>query len=349
MHSFAKSFTQHKCEPSNQHKKKESQVETTSIGNYSEVVSQLTKKVSSSGQRPTKTAVSLHTDRGLINEDQHTIVESVVEHVSTDAEVDRGPENPTDFQHATNSDEFKSFFSKYGKVVEHEIITDHVTKRSRGFGFVIFDSEKVVDELLSKGNMIEIAGSQVEIKKAEPKKASNATLPPHFGREFWEPSFRDGLGGYGNSFGGFGGGFGPSCRGAGGLGTRVGGYGGGAEEFGGGGYGGFGGGGGLGGYKGEPSLGGYSRRVGSYGGGGGFGGGYGGGGGGFGGGAYGRDEGGFGGYGGSGYGGGFDSGPGEAMVLVLDQAVSTTHMPDSWNDCDLYVVGRCWNNLGQGD
>ncbi|KAK8941703.1 Ribonucleoprotein [Platanthera guangdongensis] len=191
------------------------------------------------------------------------------------------------------SDEFKSFFSKYGKVVEHEIITDHVTKRSRGFGFVIFDSEKVVDELLSKGNMIEIAGSQVEIKKAEPKKASNAPPPPHFGREFWEPSFRDGLGGYGNSFGGFGGGFGPSCRGAGGLGTRVGGYGGGAEEFGGGGYGGFGGGGGLGGYRGEPSLGGYSRRVGSYGGGGGFGGVYGGGGGGFGGGAYDRDEGGF--------------------------------------------------------
>ncbi|KAK8962788.1 Heterogeneous nuclear ribonucleoprotein 1 [Platanthera guangdongensis] len=211
---------------------------------------------------------------------------------------------------SVTSDEFKSFFSKYGKVVEHEIITDHVTKRSRGFGFVIFDSEKVVDELLSKGNMIEIAGSQVEIKKAEPKKASNAPPPPHFGREFREPSFGDGLGGYGNSFGGFGGGFGPSYRGAGGLGTRVGGYGGGAEEFGGGGYGGFGGGGGLGGYRGEPSLGGYSSRLGSYGGGGGFGGGYGGGGGGFGGGAYGRDEGGFGGYGGSGYGGGFDSGPG---------------------------------------
>ncbi|KAK8930913.1 hypothetical protein KSP39_PZI016266 [Platanthera zijinensis] len=41
------------------------------------------------------------------------------------------------------SDEFKSFFSKYGMVVEHEIITDHVTMRSRGFGFVIFDSENL--------------------------------------------------------------------------------------------------------------------------------------------------------------------------------------------------------------
>ncbi|KAK8913896.1 E3 ubiquitin-protein ligase UPL2 [Platanthera zijinensis] len=103
MHSFAKSFTQHKCEPSNQHKKKESQIETTSTSNNSQVISQLTKKVSSSGQRPTKTAISLYTDRGLINEDQHTIVESVVEHVSTDVEVDHVPTDPTDFEHATNS------------------------------------------------------------------------------------------------------------------------------------------------------------------------------------------------------------------------------------------------------
>lgn len=59
------------------------------------------------------------------------------------------------------SDELKGFFSKYGKVVEHQIIRDHETNRSRGFGFVIFDSEEVVDELLSKGNMIDMAGTQV--------------------------------------------------------------------------------------------------------------------------------------------------------------------------------------------
>lgn len=58
-------------------------------------------------------------------------------------------------------DEFKSFFSKYGKVVEHEIIRDHATKRPRGFGFIVFDSDKVVDNLLKNGNMIDMAGSQV--------------------------------------------------------------------------------------------------------------------------------------------------------------------------------------------
>ena len=66
------------------------------------------------------------------------------------------------------AEELKSFFSKYGEVVEHQIIRDHETNRSRGFGFVIFDSEEVVDELLSKGNMIDMEGTQVSLFKWSP-------------------------------------------------------------------------------------------------------------------------------------------------------------------------------------
>ena len=47
--------------------------------------------------------------------------------------------------------------------MEHQIIRDHETNRSRGFGFIIFDSEEVVDEILSKGNMIDMAGTQVSL------------------------------------------------------------------------------------------------------------------------------------------------------------------------------------------
>lgn len=63
------------------------------------------------------------------------------------------------------ADELKNFFSKYGEVVEHQIIRDHETNRSRGFGFVIFDSEEVVDDMLSKGNMIEMAGTKVSLPR----------------------------------------------------------------------------------------------------------------------------------------------------------------------------------------
>ncbi|XP_052165601.1 uncharacterized protein LOC127782450 [Oryza glaberrima] len=203
---------------------------------------------------------------------------------------------------ALKEDEFKEFFSKFGKVVEHEIIRDHSTNRSRGFGFVVFDAEKTVDELLAKkGNMIDLNGSQVEIKKAEPKKPSN---PPH--RSFdSEPRGRphaDGYDGLGNSYN-YGGSFGP-YRSPGSFGTRPGGY---SSSYGpgdyGSGYGAYGG--ALGGYRGESSL--YSSRFGStYGGS--FGGGYAGGLGG----AYGRDAGGF---GGSSYGPSYDSssGPGAGV------------------------------------
>ncbi|XP_006659294.1 heterogeneous nuclear ribonucleoprotein 1 [Oryza brachyantha] len=203
---------------------------------------------------------------------------------------------------ALKEDEFKEFFSRFGKVLEHEIIRDHSTNRSRGFGFVVFDAEKTVDELLAKkGNMIDLNGSQVEIKKAEPKKPSN---PPPRSIDS-EPRGRphaDGYDGFGSSYN-YGGSFGP-YRSPGSFGTRHGGY---SSSYGPGdyasGYGAYGG--ALGGYRGESSL--YSSRFGSsYGGN--FSGGYGGGsyGGGLGG-AFGRDVGGF---GGSSYGPSYDSSSG---------------------------------------
>ncbi|KAJ7964674.1 Heterogeneous nuclear ribonucleoprotein 1 [Quillaja saponaria] len=211
-----------------------------------------------------------------------------------------------------SEDELKNFFSEYGKVVEHEIIRDHATNRSRGFGFIVFDSEKVVDNLLANGNRINMDGTQVEIKKAEPKKSSNPAPLPAFGSDSRARRYNDGFSGFGDSYSGFGsGGYGPaSHRSLGGFGGRLseyGGYGGG-DDFGGsfGGYGGSG----FADYRGESSFG-YPSRYGSYMGG--LGGGYGGSGLG----AYGRGGGSYASYGssgadagyGSGSGGGYDSGP----------------------------------------
>ncbi|KVI02099.1 Nucleotide-binding, alpha-beta plait, partial [Cynara cardunculus var. scolymus] len=243
---------------------------------------------------------------------------------------------------SVTEDEFKGFFSKHGKVVEHEIIRDHATKRSRGFGFIVFDSEQVVDTILVNGNMIDMNGTQVssifgfllaydiflhavldtlsfvEIKKAEPKKSSNAA-PPSYGGEPRGRGYGDSYGGYGDSYGSYGGGggggggYGPPYRSLGGLSSRFGDYGGygpSGSEFSSR-YGDFGG--DYGGYRGgEPPVGGYSSRFSSFGGG--FGGG-GGGGGGYGGsglGGYGRGGAGYGSYGGpgGGGGGGYESGAG---------------------------------------
>lgn len=197
-------------------------------------------------------------------------------------------------------EELKDFFSKYGKVVDHEIILDHATKRSRGFGFVVFDNEKVVDEILADGNMVEMSGSRVEIKKAEPKKASNPASGPAFGSDSRTRAYGDNFRGYPDTYSGMGGGYSPaSFREFGAFSSRFGGYGGyGGGDFGGG-YGGFGGAPSLAGYRGDTSYG-YSGRYGSYGGalGGGYGSGLG---------MFGRGDG----YGGgSGSGAGYGPGPG---------------------------------------
>ncbi|KAG6494305.1 hypothetical protein ZIOFF_049329 [Zingiber officinale] len=195
-----------------------------------------------------------------------------------------------------SEDQLRNFFSEFGKVQDLEIIRDHTTNRSRGFGFVVFEKEKDVDDLLAKkGNMIDLAGTKVEIKKAEPKKPGNP--PPAFGSGSRSRHFGDNASSYGGSYSSVGGagGYGPppTFRTPGGFGPRPGGYGGYGSAPGeySGGYGGY-----AGDYRGEPSIG-YSSRFGSYGGG--FSSGYGGSLGG-----YGREAPG---YGGSSYGGGYDS------------------------------------------
>jgi len=195
-------------------------------------------------------------------------------------------------------DEFKDYFSKFGKVLEHQIMQDHGTGRSRGFGFVTFDSEEAVEEILSHGKMCELGGKQVEIKKAEPKRA----LPepePAYGMD-GRPPFIPGARGYGDAYGGLGAGDYNSSYRAGPYGGRAGDYGGyGGADYGSA-YGSYGG-ASLGSYRGDSAAG-YGSRFGSYGGNfGGYGSGMLGG--------YGDGEG-FGSYGGSSYGGSYDSGIG---------------------------------------
>ncbi|KAF8031740.1 hypothetical protein BT93_D0834 [Corymbia citriodora subsp. variegata] len=284
------------------------------FGQYGEITDSVIMKDRFTGQ-PRGFGFITYADPSVVDkviEDEHVLNGKQVEIKRT---IPKGSGQSKDFKtkkifvggipSTVTEDELKNFFSKYGDVVEHQIIRDHETNRSRGFGFIIFDSEEVVDDMLSKGNMIEMAGTKVEIKKAEPKKASNPPPSSAFGSNSRGRSFNDGFGGFGGgSYGGFDGGYGPGpYRTPGGFGSRLGGYGygSGGGEFGGS-YGGYGG-GSLGGYRGESSLG-YSSRFAPYGSS--YGGGYGGGGLG----GYGRGGEGYGGYGGSGYGGGYDSGPG---------------------------------------
>ncbi|VAI45598.1 unnamed protein product [Triticum turgidum subsp. durum] len=112
-------------------------------------------------------------------------------------------------------DDLRDHFSSYGNVVEHQIMVDHSTGRSRGFGFVTFESEDSVERVISEGRMRDLGGKQVEIKKAEPKKHggdhSSNGRSSHSGGGGYRSSYRSGgaaASGGSSSGGGGGGGYG---------------------------------------------------------------------------------------------------------------------------------------------
>ncbi|CDF36906.1 Putative Heterogeneous nuclear ribonucleoprotein [Chondrus crispus] len=73
-------------------------------------------------------------------------------------------------------DEFRAYFSQFGEVVDAQVMIDHNTGNSRGFGFVTFGSEATVNSVVGPGKSNtdhEIMGKCVEVKRAEPKGAPN--------------------------------------------------------------------------------------------------------------------------------------------------------------------------------
>lgn len=70
---------------------------------------------------------------------------------------------------------FKEYFSQFGEVEDSVVMFDPVTKRSRGFGFITFAHDSAVDWVLAMGNIHQLLGKKVEVKRAIPKAAMVAT------------------------------------------------------------------------------------------------------------------------------------------------------------------------------
>lgn len=50
--------------------------------------------------------------------------------------------------------DFKKYFAQFGKVVSAEVMFNRETNKSRGFGFVIFESETSVELVLQEPNHV---------------------------------------------------------------------------------------------------------------------------------------------------------------------------------------------------
>ncbi|KAF0908310.1 hypothetical protein E2562_024724 [Oryza meyeriana var. granulata] len=68
-------------------------------------------------------------------------------------------------------EEFRTYFESFGTVTDVVVIYDSMTNRSRGFGFVTFDSEEAVRKVMEQ-SFHDLKGTRVEAKIAIPKDAS---------------------------------------------------------------------------------------------------------------------------------------------------------------------------------
>jgi hypothetical protein len=122
--------------------------------------------------------------------------------------------------------ELREIFEQYGEVDSVKIITDKMSGRSKGFGFIEMPSDEDAQKAIEALNGSEVEGRQIVVNKAEDK--------PERKEGFGGGGFRGGSGGGGGyRGGGSGGGGGYRGGGSGGSGGG-GGYRGGGSDRGGG-------------------------------------------------------------------------------------------------------------------
>ncbi|CAN4122518.1 unnamed protein product [Withania somnifera] len=78
-------------------------------------------------------------------------------------------------------EDFKSYFEKFGRITDVVVMHDNVTHRPRGFGFITFDSEDAVEEVMQK-KFHELSDKLVEVKKAIPKDGNNISSNAYHSR-----------------------------------------------------------------------------------------------------------------------------------------------------------------------
>ena len=109
---------------------------------------------------------------------------------------------------ATTSDDLQQLFSQHGTVASATVITDKMTGRSRGFGFVEFENDAEADAATTALNNSDYNGRTLVVKEARP-------LEDRPKRSFGGGGDRGGYGG-GGGRGGHGGGHGGGGYGGGG-------------------------------------------------------------------------------------------------------------------------------------
>lgn len=70
--------------------------------------------------------------------------------------------------YSTTSDQLREYFSQAGSVVDATVISDKRTGRSKGFGFVEFESSDAAQKAIEMFNGKEFGGRNITVNEARP-------------------------------------------------------------------------------------------------------------------------------------------------------------------------------------
>ena len=70
--------------------------------------------------------------------------------------------------YTVNSDELKKLFGEFGEIVDAIVITDKMSGRSKGFGFVEFADEEMAKKAVDSMNGKELEGRGLVVNIARP-------------------------------------------------------------------------------------------------------------------------------------------------------------------------------------
>lgn len=71
-------------------------------------------------------------------------------------------------EYSVTTEDLRSYFATAGEVVDAIVITDKMSGRSRGFGFVEFANETDAKQAIEKLNGTELKGRKINVNEARP-------------------------------------------------------------------------------------------------------------------------------------------------------------------------------------
>jgi len=87
--------------------------------------------------------------------------------------------------YSTTEDQLRDLFSAHGTVESAKVISDRMTGRSRGFGFVEMSSQAEAQEAINKLNGTQLDGRSLTVNEAKPQQPRSGEGMGGGGRDRW--------------------------------------------------------------------------------------------------------------------------------------------------------------------